>query len=161
MTLGILRGAAAGAAGATALNAATYLDMTVRGRPASTTPSQLAESVAQDAGLDDLLGRGDERENRLEGLGPLLGSGVGVVVGAGVGAVHRFLSRRGRRVPTPVAVVLVAAAAMALSDVPLKVFGLSDPTTWSAKDWTSDIVPHLVYGVVTVATVRAASETAR
>jgi hypothetical protein len=36
---GVLRGAAAGAAGTTALNAVTYLDMVVRGRPASDAPT--------------------------------------------------------------------------------------------------------------------------
>ena len=36
----MLRGAAAGAAGTTALNVVTYLDMAVRGRPASSTPER-------------------------------------------------------------------------------------------------------------------------
>jgi hypothetical protein len=35
MFKGLARGAAAGAAGTTALNAVTYLDMAVRARPAS------------------------------------------------------------------------------------------------------------------------------
>ena len=34
----LLAGIAAGAAGTTALNATTYLDMALRGRPASRTP---------------------------------------------------------------------------------------------------------------------------
>ena len=36
----LLRGAAAGAAGSTALNAVTYLDMVVRGRGTSSTPER-------------------------------------------------------------------------------------------------------------------------
>jgi hypothetical protein len=36
----ILRGVAAGAAGTTALNAVTYLDMVLRGRGASSTPEE-------------------------------------------------------------------------------------------------------------------------
>ena len=45
-TLGwVLRGAAAGAAGTTALNAVTYLDMTVRGRGTSSTPEQTVEAL--------------------------------------------------------------------------------------------------------------------
>ena len=39
----ILRGAAAGAAGTTALNVVTYLDMAIRGRPASDTPERSVE----------------------------------------------------------------------------------------------------------------------
>jgi hypothetical protein len=31
--------------------------------------------------------------------------------------------------------------------------GVSDPTTWSATDWISDVVPHLVYGLVTAAVI--------
>jgi threonine dehydrogenase-like Zn-dependent dehydrogenase len=42
------------------------------------------------------------------------------------------------RLPAPVPVVLIGAAAMALSDVPLKVFGISDPADWEAKDWAAD-----------------------
>jgi hypothetical protein len=38
-------GAAAGALGTTALNAATYLDMLVRGRPASETPAELVKRI--------------------------------------------------------------------------------------------------------------------
>ncbi len=44
-----LRGAAAGAAGTTALNAVTYLDMTVRGRGASSTPERTVEKLAEKA----------------------------------------------------------------------------------------------------------------
>ena len=41
-----LLGAAAGAAGTTALNAVTYLDMTVRGRPSSSTPEDTVEKLS-------------------------------------------------------------------------------------------------------------------
>ncbi|MCP9968874.1 hypothetical protein LUX57_29935 [Actinomadura madurae] len=42
----LTRGLAAGAAGTTALNLVTYLDMAVRGRPASSTPEQSVERLA-------------------------------------------------------------------------------------------------------------------
>ncbi|MGH4015993.1 MAG: hypothetical protein ACRDSL_19140 [Pseudonocardiaceae bacterium] len=42
----LLIGAAAGAAGTTALNAVTYLDMAVRGRPASDTPERSVQRLA-------------------------------------------------------------------------------------------------------------------
>ena len=73
---------------------------------------------------------------------------------AGAGAVHRFLAKRGRRVPTVLAVVLVGGAAMAMSDVPLKLLGISDPAAWAAKDWASDAIPHLLYGAVTYSVLR-------
>ena len=47
MTWGIARGALAGAAGTTALNAATYLDMALRGRPASDSTEQLVEKTSE------------------------------------------------------------------------------------------------------------------
>lgn len=155
MALGILRGAAAGAAGTTALNAATYLDMAVRGRASSSAPQDLVEAVADRADVE-IPGHGDERDNRLAGLGPLSGIGVGVVIGAAAGLVLGALRKRGVTLPAPVPVVLIGAAAMASSDVPLKLFGISDPSDWEAKDWAADALPHLLYGLVTYATIRAA-----
>lgn len=68
MALGFLRGAAAGAAGTTALNAVTYLDMAVRGRGSSSATQDLVEAVADRADVE-IPGQGDERDNRLAGLG--------------------------------------------------------------------------------------------
>jgi hypothetical protein len=152
--IGVVSGALAGAAGTTALNAVGYLDMAWRARAASDTSEQLVKTMADRAGLD-VPGDSEERGNRLAGLGPLFGSGVGVVVGMGAGVVHRALAVREKRLPAPVAVVLIAAVAMALSDVPLKVLGVSDPSQWRTKDWASDAVPHLAYGIVTYMTLRA------
>ena len=149
-----LRGALAGAAGTTALNAITYLDMAVRGRGASSTPRQLVEQVADSVGVG-VPGSGQTHDNRLEALGALSGIGVGTVVGVGAGLVRAALHARGRRLPGPVGVLVLGAAAMALSDVPLKVFGVSDPSSWSAGDWASDVVPHLVYGAVAYAVLVA------
>jgi hypothetical protein len=47
---------------------------------------------------------------------------------------------------------------MALSDVPLKLFGISDPADWEGKDWAADALPHLLYGLVTYATIRATDD---
>src|ERR1700712_4083745 len=77
-----LRGAAAGAAGSTALNAVTYLDMVVRGRGTSSTPEQTVEKLAEKAHVG-IPGEGQERENRLQGLGPM----TGLVAGVGVGVL--------------------------------------------------------------------------
>jgi hypothetical protein len=67
MAPGLLRGAVAGAAGVTALNAATYLDMAVRGRASGSAPQDLVEAVAGRAGVE-IPGERDERGNRLAGL---------------------------------------------------------------------------------------------
>lgn len=154
MALGFLHGAAAGAAGTTALNATTYLDMAVRGRGSSSAPQDLVEAVADRADVE-IPGGDDERDNRLAGLGPLSGIGVGVVVGAMAGLVLGALRKRGVTPPAPVPVLLIGAAAMALADVPLKLFGISEPSDWEGKDWAADALPHLFYGVVTYATIRA------
>ena len=154
MLTALLRGAAAGAAGTTALNAVTYLDMAIRGRPASSTPEQLVETVTEKTGTP-VPGDDDTRQNRLQGLGPLSGIAVGVAVGAGAGLVGHLLRRAGREVPAPLAVLLTGASAMALSDVPLKVLGISDPATWAPQDWAADVVPHLAYGAATYATLRS------
>jgi uncharacterized membrane protein len=149
---GLLRGAAAGAAGTTALNAVTYLDMALRGRPASDAPEQVVQRLAGKAGVD-LPGGRTERANRVAGLGPL----AGIAAGVGVGALAGVLRSAGVRLPTALGGPLLGVAAMAASDVPLGALGVSDPRTWSATDWVSDALPHLVYGLTTHATLTAAS----
>ena len=47
----ILAGIVAGAAGTVAINIATYVDMLVRGRPASTLPAKVAGKIADEIGL--------------------------------------------------------------------------------------------------------------
>ena len=144
----VVRGAAAGAAGTTALNAVTYADMAVRGRPASSTPEQTVEKLAQ-AAHTDVPGEGETRSNRLSGLGPL----TGIATGVGVGALAGLLAR-GTRLPTPALAGVVGAAAMLGSNGPMTALGITDPRTWSASSWVSDVVPHLAYGVVTAAVAR-------
>jgi hypothetical protein len=150
---GFLRGALAGAAGSTALNAVTYVDMAVRARPASGTPEQLVKK-ASDAADIDIPGTATQQQNRVQGLGPLIGIAVGTGVGALAGTVHHLLLRSGRRLPFLVGAVLVGAGAMASSDIPLKLSGVSDPKTWTPQDWLSDALPHLAYGLVTEAVIR-------
>jgi hypothetical protein len=140
----VLGGAAAGAAGTTALNAATYLDMTVRGRGASSTPEQSVAALADKADID-IPGEGDTRENRISGLGPMLG----IATGVGVGAVVGLLRRLGLRTPYPVTTVLTAGAAMIGANAPMAQLGISDPKSWSSADWAADAGPHVAYGLVT------------
>ena len=82
---GVLNGAIAGAAGTTALNAATCLDMAARGRSTSSTPEDTVEKLAEKASVR-IPGDQEARENRVSGLGALDGIGSGVLVGAALGA---------------------------------------------------------------------------
>src|SRR3954470_20597955 len=96
-TLGwVLRGAAAGAAGTTALNAVTYLDMVVRGRAASSTPEDTVEKLAATAHVR-IPGVGGTRQNRVQGLGPLMG----LVAGVGAGVLVGLVRASGHRSSTP------------------------------------------------------------
>jgi hypothetical protein len=144
-----VRGAAAGAAGTTALYAVTYLDMAIRGRAASSTPERTVAKLAEQLHLP--LGEGEKRENRLQGLGALTGLGAGIGMGAVVGLV-RAAGLRWR----PVAgTALVTAGVMAAANGPMVVLGITDPRTWSAADWISDVLPHLAYGAVVTTTMGA------
>ena len=149
---GLLRGAAAGAAGTTALDAVTYLDMVVRGRPASDTPVRVVRTLAGRAGVD-VPGNRTQRANRFAGLGPL----AGIATGVGVGAFAGVLRSAGVRLPTAVGGPLLGLAAMLAADGPIAALGISDPRTWSRADWVGDVVPHLVYGVTTHAALVAAA----
>ena len=140
----ILHGAIAGAAGTTALNAATYLDMAARGRSSSTAPEEAAEKLAE-KGSVRIPGDQEARRNRLSGLGALNGIASGVAVGAALGA----LRSAGWRPGSLSNAVIAALGAMAFTDGVMSVLGVTDPRDWSLTDWASDIVPHLAYGVVT------------
>ncbi|MEU6281344.1 hypothetical protein [Streptomyces sp. NPDC047028] len=146
----LVRGSAAGAAGTTVLNAVTYADMAWRGRPSSQAPAQVVDQIAQEAG-HPVPGSGGIRDNRLSGLGAL----SGIAVGCGTGAAVSLLRRVGIRMPWWLGGAVTAALAMAATDLPMARLGVSDPTSWSAKDWASDAVPHLLYGLVTYGIVTA------
>lgn len=145
----LTRGLVAGAVGTLALNAATYLDMAVRGRPASDTPERSVEAIAGALGAD-IPGKGDERANRLTGIGALSGMYLGVEVGVSTSVAHSL----GLRLPLPLGVLATGAAAMAAADVPMGLLGVSDPREWSAQEWVADAVPHLAYGLATQLVLR-------
>ena len=150
MLSGATAGAAAGAAGCAALDATTFLDMAVRGRPTSDAPAQTVEAVVKHLPVD-VPGSNSRRKNRLEGLGGL----TGVLTGVSVGTAFGLLYASGWRPPLPVGAVVTGLTAQALSDGSLAGTRVSDPRTWSFTDWLSDIIPHLVYGAVTYATLDA------
>ncbi|WP_017972682.1 hypothetical protein [Actinopolyspora halophila] len=142
-----LHGVLAGAAGTTALNTTTCLDMTLRGRPASTTPEQTVRRA------EELIGRrtdpaGTETtkaQGRRSGLGALLG----IATGIGVGLCYGALRSRLPLAPLPVMSAAAATAANAGSVAPMTALGVTDPRQWSGGSWMSDLVPHLAYGIAT------------
>jgi hypothetical protein len=146
----LLRGAAAGAAGTTALNAVTYLDMVVRGRGTSSTPEGTVEKLAATAHLP-IPGEGDTRQNRVQGLGPLLGLAAGI----GVGVLGGLARASGYRSAKPVGTALTTLVVLVAGNGPMTALGITDPRTWSTTDWISDLVPHLAYGVVVKTTMDA------
>ncbi|MEU3457629.1 hypothetical protein ABZ671_29095 [Micromonospora sp. NPDC006766] len=143
----VVDGAIAGAVGSAALNIVSYLDMTVRARPASSTPEVTAGRVASVAHLD--LGPEEKASKRRAGLGPVLGYGIGIAAGAAFGLLFAR-----RRLPLPVAAGLLGGGVMATSDGSMTILGVTNPRTWRTADWVSDIVPHLAYGMAAAATWR-------
>jgi hypothetical protein len=138
----ILKGTVAGAVGTVALNVTTYADMAIRGRPSSSAPAQMVSTLARLLGLSSPSQEGSSQDqttqNRESGLGALLGYGL--------------LRAQRDSVPIPLASIGVGLAAMAASDVPLIALRVSDPKTWGLSGWLADVIPHLIYGLVTVTT---------
>jgi len=133
---------------ATSTFATTYLDMAVRGRAASAVPELAVEKLATHVRAD-VLGHGDTRQHRVEGLGSL----SGIATGVGVGAVLGLPRRAGLR-PGPVTGSLLSGAvAMVAANASLVRLGITDPRRWSATDWVADALPHLAYGLVAHATL--------
>jgi hypothetical protein len=148
MRRNIALGLLAGAAGTAALNLVTYLDMAARGRPPSELPGQAVKLGTDKTNIS--LGDEEHAGNRKQALGALLG----YLTGLSVGAVYGQL-RAHRRVPAGAAAGLLGLGAMAASDMPMTAAGLTDPRTWGAQDWLSDLAPHLAYGAVTELTYEA------
>lgn len=142
-------GAAAGAAGVTALNAVTYIDMVMRGRPTSDTPEQTVERLSELTQVE-IPGEGETRDNRIAGLGPLTGIAAGVVPG-----VLIALARSAGWRPNPALEVGVATSLALLgSNGPMTALGVTDPRTWPLSSWLSDLIPHFAYGAATSAVLR-------
>lgn len=144
-----LLGTAAGAVGTVALNAITYVDMVVRGRSASSVPSEIAGQLAGKLGID-LSAANEEQggptsQNRKSGLRALQGLAVGLGIGTVYGAVRPGLGDVSRlRAGTA-----LCLAAMVGSDGPAAALGIVDLRQMGLNVWLSDIVPHLAYGLAT------------
>ena len=78
--------------------------------------------------------------------------------GLGVATLYGALRPHLRWIPVPVAGIALGLAAMAASDVPISMSGVSDPATWAPEDWAADLIPHLIYGLVTAVAYDAFAE---
>jgi hypothetical protein len=135
-------GLLAGLAGTAVINATTYLDMAIRGRPASGMPAEAADRLASRAGVS--LGSDEDTAGaRRSALGAL----SGYVTGITFGVAYAIASPVASRLPWPMSVALVGAGAMAATDAASALLGAADPRAWSAQAWAADAVPHLAYGV--------------
>src|SRR4051812_48631391 len=134
----LLQGLAAGAAGTTALNAVTYLDMAIRGRPASTTPDRTVEYLAARVGVN-IPGEGDERSNRLSGLGAFGGACTGLAVGAALSAA-RFVSKPQSAFATG---LIGTTGALLVANGPMIAAGITKPPGRAPAERSSDPGPPL------------------
>src|SRR4051794_2640141 len=136
----VLLGGLAGAAGTSALNTVTYLDMAVRGRPASSTPEDTVRKLADRMGVT-IPGDSGTRANRVAGLGPLTGHMAGAGPSAGWGWARAFGGR-----PAPLAGTVTATIVVVIgTNGPMTALGITDPRTWPVSSWITDVVPHLAY----------------
>lgn len=152
-TSSAVRGLIAGAVGTTALNAATYTDMALRGRGSSSTPEETVERGAEALGIT-VPGDDQARQARESGLGSLLGITAGLGTGLVLGLLRGAGRPRGRAQTAAVAWGLV----MLVGNGPMTVLGVTDPRKWSADSWAADIVPHAAYALAAAATFEVFEE---
>ncbi len=155
----LFTGMLAGAAGTTALNATTYLDMAVRGRPPSTTPEQTVRKAEEFTGAS-LSSEGPDSQpaqSRRSGIGAVLG----IAAGVGTGAVYGLLRPRLGDVPLVLLSLGAAAGANVGPMLPMTALGVTDPREWTLDSWLTDLLPHLAYGAVTAVTFEAMHQGSR
>jgi hypothetical protein len=144
LTHRVARGAIAGALGTFAIDASTYVDMAVRGRPSSNVPQETVQHYADELGVD--FGEdGTKEQARRSGVASLAGYATGVAGGVVYGALAPLL----RVFPRGLRGVGLGLGVMAATDASSVLAGATNPREWGTSGWLSDLVPHLVYGVVT------------
>lgn len=143
-------GAIAGAAGTSVLDAATYADMAIRGRPPSALPEKMVAELARRAGLNELAKPQEDltesEGNRRTRLGALLG----YVDGIGSGVLFGILRATAlKNVSWCWAGIGLGVLTMVLSEGTATALGQTDPRAWGVSGWIADIVPRCLYGWTT------------
>jgi hypothetical protein len=149
MTGVLRRGLIAGAVGTTVLNAVSWIDMAIRGRPSSDMPQRTVEAGLDALGLE-VPGPKGQRQHRSEAFGALAGIGAGLGVAVAASSARAL----GVRLPGPLGATATGLGAMAVTDLSAQGLGTTDLGSWAPGDWASDLVPHLAYGFTTSAVLR-------
>ena len=148
----MIHGTLAGAAGTAALNAATYADMAVRGRPPSELPKKMIKEFAQRAGVTQLRKPDDELSEEQRNQETALGALLGYVDGIGAGALFGLMRPAMRDVSWFWAGRALGAFTGLLSEGIATAMHQTNPAKWGVSGWLSDIVPRFVYGWTTCLT---------
>ena len=135
----LIRLAAAGAAGIVAMELVSYLDMFIRGRPASDQPQELGERLAER--MEVAEGDSEAAQAQRQALGALVGYLDGLVLPTALA-----LMGAGRWSSVTRAVALTAGAMVGSAALPVAL-GITDPRRWTLDDWLTDLWPHVGYGV--------------
>lgn len=149
----LMRGGVSGGLGTLALNATTFLDMALRGRPPSDVPERAVGAQARRAGVS--LGDEPAARHRRAGIGALSGYATGIAFGAAYGLVRG----RSKQPSVPLTGAVLGAVAMVGANAPAVSMGITDPRRWGVSGWLEDVVPHLVFGLVTAAVFHRLQET--
>jgi hypothetical protein len=142
-------GKLAGLAGTASLDAVTYLDMAIRGRPPSELPDKMVRKLAELAGCEEFAKPAEELDDRARqqraGIAALLGYADGAGSGVLFGLVRPYI----RGIPCFWAGIGLAGFTALMSEGLAAKLGQTDPSSWPASAWIEDIVPRCVYGWVT------------
>jgi hypothetical protein len=145
----MILGKLAGLAGTASLDAVTYLDMAIRGRPPSELPDKMVRKLAELGGFEEFAKPLEELDDKARqqraGIAALLGYADGAGSGVLFGLVRPYI----RGVPVFWAGIGLAGLTMLLSEGLAAKLGQTDPSTWPASAWLEDIVPRCVYGWAT------------
>jgi hypothetical protein len=143
----VVAGIVAGAVGTLALDAVSYGDMALRGRPPSAVPADTLGVMLRRRGIAAASDDDERARHRVSALAALGGYAVGV----SIGALYAWAAPVMRRVPFAVRAVTAGTAAMAAGNAGPIMAGTTDPGEWGVAGWISDVVPHLAYGVAAAA----------
>ncbi len=149
--MGFKAGLLAATAGTIALDAVSYADMLLRGRPASELPTEVVKKLAPLVGWTDILADDEATANKRSALGALLGYANGMAAGAVYGAIRPAF----RWVPWPIAGLILGGATLVTSEGLATQLGATDWSTWSAGEWIADIIPRSIYGLTVAAVIEA------
>lgn len=145
----LVNGAVAGAAGTAVLNATTYADMALRGRPPSDMPQKMVKEFARRAGATAFAKPDGELPEDVRNRETALGALLGYADGLGSGALFGLARPAMRGISWFWAGIALGAFTGLLSEGIATAMGQTDPRKWGAAGWTADIVPRCFYGWVT------------